>query len=149
MTARSDEASPLSLRPSLHLTDAVAIIVGIVVGVSIFKVPPIIFGHAGTPGTGLALWAFGGLLSVIGACCYAELATTYPHSGGDYHYLTVAFGRSIGFLFGWAQLAVILTSSIGQMAYVFADYAAHRGRILSGVHLRRQRAQPRRGGVRK
>ena len=124
MTAPSDEAPSTSLRPSLHLTDAVAIIVGIVVGVSIFKVPPIIFGHAGTPAMGLALWAFGGLLSVIGACCYAELATTYPHSGGDYHYLTVAFGRGVGFLFGWAQLAVILTSSVGQMAYVFADYAA-------------------------
>ncbi len=100
-----------------------AIIVGIVVGTSIFKVPPSIFSSAGSPGLGMTLWVAGGILSLIGACCYAELATAYPHSGGDYHYLTAAFGRPVGFLFGWAQLAVILTASIAQMAYVFADYA--------------------------
>ncbi len=70
----------------------------------------------------MGLWALGGVLSLIGAFCYAELATTYPRSGGDYHYLTRAYGRPIGFLFGWAQLAVILTGSIGSMAYAFADY---------------------------
>jgi basic amino acid/polyamine antiporter, APA family len=56
--------------------------------------------------------------------CYAELATAYPRVGGDYVYLTEAYGRCVGFLFGWAQLAAILTGSIGAMAYVFADYAA-------------------------
>jgi amino acid transporter len=64
------------------------------------------------------------LISLIGAFTYAELASTYPRSGGDYVYLTRAYGSWAGFLFGWAQLAVILTGSIGMMAYIFGDYAA-------------------------
>ncbi len=121
----TDESSQSpQLSRSLYLTDAVALIVGIVVGTAIFKAPPMVFGNVPSVQVGLALWAIGGALSLIGACCYAELATAYPHSGGDYHYLTAAFGRIFGFLFGWAQLAVILTSSIAQMAYVFADYAS-------------------------
>ncbi len=109
--------------PALGLWDAVSIIVGIVVGTAIFKSPTLVFQNAGGPWCALALWLVGGVLSLIGAFCYAELATTYPRSGGDYHYLTRAFGRPVGFLFGWAQLSVILTGSIGIMAYAFADYA--------------------------
>jgi len=66
---------------------------------------------------------FGGALAVVGAFCYAELATTYPRSGGDYVYLTRAFGPWCGFLFGWAQLAVLLPAAIGGMAVVFAEFA--------------------------
>jgi amino acid transporter len=64
-----------------------------------------------------------GLLSLIGALCYAELATAYPRDGGDIVYLSRAYGRWSGFLFGWVQLTVILTGSIGMMAFVFANYA--------------------------
>ena len=70
------------------------------------------------------MWLAGGVLSLCGAFCYAELATTYPRDGGDYEYLNRAFGRPVGFLFGWAQLAVVLSASIGTMAYAFADYGA-------------------------
>ena len=65
------------------------------------------------PPGALGAWLLGGALSLIGALCYAELASTYPRSGGDYVYLSRAFGPWCGFLFGWAQLAVILTGSIG------------------------------------
>ena len=65
----------------------------------------------------------GGLISLIGALCYAELGTAYPHEGGDYVYLTRAFGRRLGFLFGWCQLWVVRPGSIGAMAFVFAEYA--------------------------
>jgi basic amino acid/polyamine antiporter, APA family len=108
---------------SLGLWSVISIIVGIVVGVSIFKVPGTIFAFSSDPWTGLLVWAFGGLLALTGAFCYAELATTYPRSGGDYVYLTRAFGPWCGFLFGWAQLSVILPASIGLMAIVFADAA--------------------------
>ncbi len=107
----------------LGLGDAVSIIVGIVVGVSIFRASPLVFQNVSGPWMGLGAWALGGVLSFIGALCYAELATTYPRIGGDYVYLSRAYGRWVGFLFGWAQLAVILTGSIGAMAYAFADYA--------------------------
>lgn len=111
------------VRPQLGLWDAVSIIVGIVIGSTIFRTPPVIFQNVETPWMGLGVWLLGGVLSLIGAFCYAELATTYPRSGGDYVYLTRAFGPLVGFLFGWAQLAVILTGSIGAMAFIFAEYA--------------------------
>jgi amino acid transporter len=103
--------------------DAVSIIVGIVVGTAIFKTPQLVFMNVTGPWAGLGCWLLGGVLALIGSLCYAELATTYPRMGGDYVLLTRAFGRWVGFLFGWAQLAVILTGSIGTMAYAFADYA--------------------------
>ncbi len=108
----------------LRLRDAVSIIVGIVIGAGIYETAPTVLSNVASPVHALGVWALGGALSLIGAACYAELATTYPRSGGDYVYLTRAYGRFVGFLFGWAQLAVILTGSIGMMAFVFADYAA-------------------------
>jgi len=109
----------------LGLWDAVAIIIGIVIGSTIYKSPQLIMANVSSPGWGLAAWGLGGALSFLGALCYAELASTYPRSGGDYVYLTRAFGDWCGFLFGWAQLAVILTASIGAMAFVFGDYAVN------------------------
>lgn len=115
---------PTDGRPAeLGLWDAISVIVGIVVGVAIFKAPPAVFNNVIHPWQGIAAWALGGLVALVGALCYAELATTYPGSGGDYLYLTRACGPMAGFLFGWAQLAVILTGSIAALAYVFADYA--------------------------
>ncbi len=107
----------------LGLWDVVSIIIGIVVGAGIYETPPRVFALVSGPAEALAVWAVCGVLAFVGALCYAELASTYPRSGGDYVYLGRAFGPWLGFLFGWAQLAVILTGSIGMMAYVFADYA--------------------------
>ncbi len=111
------------LRAQLGLWDAVSIIVGIVIGAGIYETPPMIFKNVSTAWMGLAVWGIGGLLSLVGALCYAELASTYPRSGGDYVYLSRAFGPWMGLLFGWAQLVVIRTGNVGMMAYVFADYA--------------------------
>ena len=91
---------------------------------TIYKMPGLIANNLGSPVEVFGVWAFGGLLSLIGALCYAELATTYPRLGGDYIYLTRAFGRCVGFLFGWAQLVVLVASSIGAMTFVFGGYAA-------------------------
>jgi basic amino acid/polyamine antiporter, APA family len=118
------ERYAIEKRPAeLGLWDAVSVIVGIVVGVSIFKAPPTVFGNVATPWAGVAVWGLGGLVALAGALCYAELASAYPGSGGDYIYLTRAFGPLIGFLFAWTRLAVILTGNIAALAYVFADYA--------------------------
>lgn len=118
-TSKKDLSAPAHLSP----WDGISIIIGIVIGVSIYKAPSIIFQNVASPLEGLGVWVLGGLLSLLGALCYAELTTTYPMSGGDYAYLTRAYGRWVGFLFGWAQLVAILTGSIGAMSYVFADYA--------------------------
>jgi amino acid transporter len=67
-------------------------------------------------------WVLGGVASLIGALCYAELATAYPNAGGDYHFLKRAYGRAVSFLFGWARFSVITTGSIALLAFVFGDY---------------------------
>jgi amino acid transporter len=121
MEAPRNDAQPVPAQ--LGLWDAVSIIIGIVIGAGIYETPPLIFRNVRGPWQGLGVWVFGGLLSFVGALCYAELASTYRRSGGDYVYLTRAFGPWMGFLFGWAQLVVIRTGNIGMLAYVFADYA--------------------------
>ncbi len=113
--------------PRLGLWDAVSIIVGIVVGTAIFRSAPTVFQNVAGPWQALGVWLLGGVLCLFGAFCYAELATTYPRNGGDYEYLSRAFGPGAGFLFGWAQLTCILTGSIGVMSYAFADYALRLG----------------------
>lgn len=122
----SNAAAPGSSASQGHLSlwDTVSIIIGIVVGAGIYETSPLVFQNVGSAGMGLLVWAIGGALSLTGALCYAELAATYPRSGGDYVYLSRAFGRWAGFLFGWCQLSVLMTGSIGMMAYIFADYGA-------------------------
>jgi amino acid transporter len=110
-------------RNGLGLGDAVSLVVGVVIGAGIFETAPLVFSNVDTPWLGLACWALGGALSLAGACCYAELASAYPKAGGDYVYLARAFGPKMAFFFAWSQLALVLTASIGMMAYVFADYA--------------------------
>jgi len=101
---------------------AVAIIVGIVIGAGIFKTPSIVADVTGDVGWALTLWVGGALISLAGALCYAELATLYPHAGGDYHFLTKAYGKNVSFLYGWAKAMVINTGSIALLAFVFGDY---------------------------
>ena len=115
--------SPEEESAALSMWDAVSLIVGIVIGSTVFKMSGTIFANVPDPWTGLGIWVVGGALSFVGALCYAELATTYPRLGGEYNYLTRAFGPMVGFLFGWAQLAIIQTGSIGALSYVFAEYA--------------------------
>jgi amino acid transporter len=105
------------------LWDTVCIIVGIIIGIGIFRSPGSIFAMSSGPWQALGIWIVGGLLCIVGAFCFAELASTYPRSGGEYVYLTHAFGPWLGFLFAWGQLLIVRTgASIVVMAYIFADY---------------------------
>jgi basic amino acid/polyamine antiporter, APA family len=111
------------LKPTIGLFDAVALIVGVVIGAGIFETPALVAANVHTQ-TGLMLvWIAGGFISLIGALCYAELATTYPHVGGNYYYLQQAYGKNLAFLFAWARMTVIQTGSIALLAFVFGDYA--------------------------
>jgi basic amino acid/polyamine antiporter, APA family len=96
--------------------------VGIVVGVGIFKSPSIVAANTGSATLFLLTWVLGGVISFVGALCYAELATAYPHPGGEYHYLTRAFGKNVAFLFAWARMTVIQTGSIAMLSFVLGDY---------------------------
>jgi APA family basic amino acid/polyamine antiporter len=107
----------------LSLFDSTCIIVGIIIGAGIYQMAPDIARGARFWWGVLALWAVGGLLSLFGALGYAELATAYPKEGGDYVYLSRAYGKWAGFLFGWAQLTVVRPGDIAVMAFAFATYA--------------------------
>ncbi len=102
-------STPTAATPkrSLTLFDSTCIIMGIIIGAGIYELMPLIASKLPGPIWLIGVFLLGGLLSLIGALCYAELGTTYPEQGGDYVYLTHAFGRSCGFLFAWAQLWVI------------------------------------------
>lgn len=111
-------------RPVLRTRDAVAITVGIVLGAGIFRTPSLVAGGVSSELMLMIVWAAGGLIAVIGALCYAELAGAFPHAGGDYHYLYRAFGQRTAFLYAWARLAVIQTGSVAILCFVFGDYMA-------------------------
>jgi len=106
----------------LHSMGAVAIVVGIVVGAGIFKTPAMVAGITQDAGWLVTVWVAGALISLAGALCYAELCTAHPHAGGDYHFLTRAYGKRLSFLYAWARAMVINTGSIALLAYVFGDY---------------------------
>ncbi len=111
-------------RPTLTVFDAVAMIVGIVIGVGIFKAPAIVAGNVGSETALLAIWLVGGLISLVGALCYAELGSSHPNAGGEYYFLSRAYGDWLGFLFAWARMTVVQTGAIAAIAFVFGDYAS-------------------------
>jgi len=116
-------------RPVLDLKDAVALVVGIIVGAGIFKAPSLVAQFSGTPEIMMAAWVMGGVISILGALCYAELATSHPNAGGEYHFLERAFGGDVARLFAWARMTVIASGSIAIFAFVFADYATQLVRL--------------------
>ena len=120
MAAGVQEGTP---KPTLTLFDAVAIIVGIVIGAGIFRAPSIVAGSVSTETIFIALWVAGGIISLVGALCYAELGSAYPNAGGEYHFLSRAYGGRLAFLFAWARMTVVQTGAIAAIAFVFGDYA--------------------------
>ena len=106
----------------LRLYDAVAIVVGCIIGAGIFRVPSAIANHLEAPSVILLTWVFGGLLSIAGALCYAELSSLFPKTGGDYVYLRETYGHLVSFLFGWTKLFVERTGTIAIIAFVFSEY---------------------------
>lgn len=119
MTTASDHP-----RPTLSVADAIIIIVGVVIGAGIFRTPSLVAASSSSVAEALLFWLGGGVVSLIGALCYAELTTAYPHSGGEYHFMTRAFGPTPGFLFAWARITVIQTGSIAMLAFIIGDYLA-------------------------
>ncbi|MEI2579524.1 APC family permease [Scytonema sp. PRP1] len=122
-------ASKVAPQGRLSLKDAIALIVGVVIGAGIFETPSLVAANVESPTMALFVWLLGGAMSLIGALCYAELATAYPHVGGNYHYLMRAFGKNWAFLFAWARMTVIQTGSIALLAFMFGDYISQLWRL--------------------
>lgn len=119
--ANKQQAAP---QASLSVLDGVAVMVGIVVGIGIFKTPSLVAANVDSGMTFMTVWLLGGLVTLIGALCYAELAAAYPSAGGEYYFLQRAYGRIPATLFAWARGTVIQTGAIALVAFVFGDYAS-------------------------
>ncbi|WP_232504992.1 APC family permease [Rubrivivax gelatinosus] len=133
--AKHGGASPAP-RPQLDVRHAVAVCVGMVIGAGIFKTSPMVAASLASDTAVYAAWVLGGVLSFIGALCFAELASAFPDPGGDYHFLRLAYGRRVGLLFAWSRFAVIHSGSMALLAFVFGDYLdqlAHLGPYGSAV----------------
>ena len=118
----AESTQPGVPKPTLTLFDAITMIVGLIVGAGIFGTPSIVAGAVESGRLLVAAWVAGGVFSIIGALCYAELATAFPSAGGEYHFLQRAYGASLSFLYGWARMTVIVAGSIAVFAYLFGDY---------------------------
>jgi APA family basic amino acid/polyamine antiporter len=107
---------------SLGPLDATTIVVGSMIGSGIFIVSADIARQVGSPGLLIAVWVTTGLMTMMAALCYAELAAAMPKAGGEYIFLRESFGPMWGFLYGWAMLLVIQTATIAAVAIAFANF---------------------------
>src|SRR5262245_49362390 len=121
--AMTNENGPEPPRGNISVLQGVAFVVGIVVGIGIFKSPQLVAQSVSSEAAFILLWVVGGLITLIGALVYAELGSAYPSGGGEYHFLSRALGRPVGLLFAWARVTVLQTGIISAVAFVFGDYA--------------------------
>src|SRR5438552_2357610 len=119
----------------LGLWDATAVVAGSMIGSGIFIVSADIARQVGTPGWLLAVWVLTGVMTIIGALSYGELAAMMPHAGGQYVYLREAFGPLVGFLYGWTLFLVIQTGTIAAVAVAFARFTAVLAPGIDGIDL--------------
>ncbi|KAJ6645365.1 Y+L amino acid transporter 2 [Pseudolycoriella hygida] len=121
-SSQDDSNGEVKLKKELGLLDGVAIIVGVIVGAGIFVSPKGVINYSGSIGQALIVWVCSGVLSMVGALCYAELGTMIPKSGGDYAYIGVAFGPLPAFLYLWVALLILVPTGNAITALTFAQY---------------------------
>jgi APA family basic amino acid/polyamine antiporter len=120
--AATRRASGPSLQRVLGLWSAIAIVIGTVIGSGVFLVPSAMIRYVGSVQSLFVVWVVAGLLSLFGALTYAELAAALPEAGGEYVYLSEAYGPFWGFLYGWTQFWVAKSGSIATLAAGFYTY---------------------------
>ncbi|MDP6966818.1 MAG: amino acid permease [Candidatus Marinimicrobia bacterium] len=119
------DSPPAEMKRVIGLLDTTMISVGAILASGIFLVPATIALHIQSPSLTLMLWIGGGIISLFGALSVAELGAALPRSGGQYVYLTEAYGPVWGFLYGWSALSVINTASIAAIGVAFAEYLSY------------------------
>src|SRR5215467_15905542 len=122
VTPKSQAASHILAR-TLRERDLLYLFVGSVIGSGIFLTPGLILRQLnGSVGYALLVWVVGGVLSLLGALTYAELAAANPEAGGLYCYIRDGFGRLPAFLYGWSLFLVIASATIAALAHAFTTY---------------------------
>lgn len=110
---------------TLRLSDLLFLFIGSVIGSGIFLTPSLILRQVGgSVGLALLVWVVGGVLSLLGALTYAELAAANPEAGGLYCYIRDGFGRAPAFLYGWSLFLMIASGTIAALAHAFTRYLA-------------------------
>ena len=110
-------------RASLSLLDVSIMVVGIVIGIGIFKTPSLVANFVPNETYFIGMWVLGGFVTFVGALCYAELGSSRPSAGGEYQFLKDAYGPKVSVLFAWARCSVIQPGAIAAVAFVLGDYA--------------------------
>ena len=118
------------LRRVLTHWDAAALIIGITIGSGIFATPPLVAGELPGLVPLLLLWILGGLMSLCGALCFAELASMFPRTGGSYVFLREGYGPLPAFIYGWSAFLITYPASIAGVSVVFTAYLA---RLIPGI----------------
>src|SRR2546427_5974136 len=106
------------LKRSLRLVDGLVMVVGIMVGSGIFRTPGLVAAQLGRPWLTFVAWIAGGALALLGALCFAELATRLPAAGGKYVYVREAFGPRAGFVVGWGEALATYPVAIDRKSVV-------------------------------
>jgi APA family basic amino acid/polyamine antiporter len=110
------------LERGLSFTDAMSLVVGIVIGTGVFLKAAVMAQAVRTPFLVLAAWVCAGVLSLAGALVYAELGALLPQAGGEYVYLRESYGDALAFLFGWMRMTVASTGTIASLAVGFSTF---------------------------
>lgn len=111
------------LKKSVSFVEALAIVVGMIIGSGIFLKPSVVLASAGSPLMAVLAWAAGGVITLASALSVAEIASAIPKTGGLYTYLEELYGETWGFLLGWVQTVISYPASIAAQAIAFATYA--------------------------
>lgn len=117
-----EEGSSVRLKKELGLLEGITMILGIIIGSGIFVAPKGVITYVGSVGMSLIVWAASGLLTMLGALCYAELGTMIPESGGMYAYLHAAFGPLPAFLYIWVTAVLRNCAGGAVVAFTFSNY---------------------------
>src|SRR3989442_4248619 len=124
MTSPPVQSERVEFVRAISRLDATALVVGSMIGSGIFIVSADILRQVGTPGVLLLVWLLSGVVTLLGALTYGELAAMFPRAGGQYGYLREGISPLFGYLYGWTLFVVIQTGTIAAVAVAFARVTA-------------------------